>query len=339
LVQRPDVIDSRDATPWRQVSVDRGDIGVRIDRVLLRHLRHLPGASRNRLQQLIAAGAVRVNGHAVKRPAARLGAGDTLSLQLPDRQPRRPPAPERLPLVVLHEDEDLLVVDKPPGQVSHPAFRNSSGTLLNALLAHAAGAWAPALLSRLDKDTSGVILVAKSRAVQSALQRASQRNGIEKDYLAIVYGRPPSKGTIDLALDRDPWDQRRVVVRDRGGVPSVTKFERLKTTKSGPHEAISLLRCRLITGRTHQIRVHLSSRGWPIVGDAVYGRVRHRPGTPVPIARQALHAWRIAFAHPTGGGWVDVTAPLPDDMQRLLDAAALDYSTRAKSNSTVPSAE
>lgn len=321
-MQRAVVSELREGTPWRDVAVDRGDVGIRIDRVLLRHLRHMPGASRNRLQQLIAAGAVRVNGAAVKRPAARLGAGDTLSIQLPERQPRRAPAPERLPLVVLHEDEDLLVVDKPPGQVSHPAFRNSSGTLLNALLAHAAGAWTPALLSRLDKDTSGVILIAKSRAVQSALQRASQRNGIEKDYLAIVYGKPPSKGTIDLALDRDPWDQRRVIVRDRGGVPSVTKFERLKTIKTGPDATISLLRCRLITGRTHQIRVHLSSKGWPIAGDAVYGRVRHRPGVSMPIARQALHASRVAFAHPTSGEWIEVTAPLPEDMQRILALSA-----------------
>ena len=124
--------------------------------------------------------------------------------------------------------------------MSHPAFKNTSGTLLNALLAYAGSAWTPALVSRLDKGTSGILLVAKSGAVQAALQRVSQQNGIEKDYLAIVHGKPPAKGTIDLALDRDPWDRRRVTVRDRGGVPSVTKFERLRTVSSGARDLLSL---------------------------------------------------------------------------------------------------
>ena len=213
----------------------------------------------------------------------------------------------------MFEDDHLLVVNKPAGQVAHPAFRNTSGTLLNALLAHAAERWTPALLSRLDKDTSGLVLVAKSAAVQTALQRLGDRNAIEKDYLAIVQGKPPARGTIDLALDRDPWDHRRVTVRDRGGARSVTQFARLRCIRLSPREEIALLRCRLVTGRMHQIRVHLAAKGWPIEGDAVYGKKSDR------IARQALHAWRLAFVHPHTGDEVEVTADIPADMQRLID--------------------
>jgi 23S rRNA pseudouridine1911/1915/1917 synthase len=322
------------------ISIDRGDVGIRVDRVLLRHLTHVRGASRNRIQRLIAEGGVHLNGQPVTRSSVRVAAGDSLSIDLPDRKPRSRPQAEALPLHILFEDTDLLVVNKPAGQVSHPAFRNTSGTLLNALLAHAGGAWTPALLSRLDKDTSGIVLVAKNAAVQARLQRIAQQNGIEKDYLAIVYGKPPAKGTIDHALDRDPWDHRRVTVRDRGGVPSVTKFERLRSAAIGGGEALSLMRCRLITGRTHQIRVHLSSKGWPIVGDSVYGRRHAGTRETAPIERQALHAWRVAFAQPSTGAWMEVTAPIPADMQALLQSAAMgDYFTRARSSSTVARAE
>jgi 23S rRNA pseudouridine1911/1915/1917 synthase len=192
-------------------------------------------------------------------------------------------------------------------------------------------------VSRLDKDTSGLVLVAKSGATHAALQRISAANGIEKDYLAIVTGKPPSKGTIDLALDRDPWDRRRVTVRDRGGMPSVTKFERLRTAAFDGGNYLSLVSCRLITGRMHQIRVHLAAKGWPIVGDRVYtARITSRP-LSVGIARQALHARRISFIHPSNDTRIDVTAPLSNDMQQLVDLYF--SSTRARSSSTVPSAE
>jgi len=288
--------------------------------VLFRHLTHVRGASRNRIQRLIAEGAVVLNGQTVTRASLRVTAGDSLSIQLPERRPRSKPQPEALPLDILHEDDELLVVNKPAGQVSHPAFKNASGTLLNALLAHASGRWTPALVSRLDKGTSGLVLVAKRADVHASLQRLSQRNGVEKDYLAVVRGKPPARGTIDLALDRDPWDARRVTVRDRGGVPSVTKFERLSTALVGPRDVYSLVRCRLVTGRTHQIRVHLSSKGWPIVGDTVYGRAGELPGTRPLIGRQALHAWRIALVHPTTGAWLEVFAPIPADIHSLLQS-------------------
>ncbi len=313
---------------WQAVAIDRGDVGVRVDRVLLRHLRHLPGASRNRLQRLITAGSVHLNGRPVTRSSSRIAAGDRLAIEMPERQPRAAPIAESLPLEILIEDDDLMIVNKPAGQVSHPAFRNTSGTLLNALLAHAAGAWTPALISRLDKGTSGLVLVAKRRAVQAALQRLSQENGLEKDYVAIVAGRPPARGTIDVALDRDPWDRRRVTVRDRGGVPSVTRFTRLATLTDADGGRLSLLRCRLITGRTHQIRVHLAAKGWPIIGDTVYGRSDAR------MTRQALHAWRLAFDHPSGGRRIEVVADLPADMR-----AVVPYSALASSRSTVASAE
>jgi 23S rRNA pseudouridine1911/1915/1917 synthase len=294
------------------VATDRGDVGIRLDRVLLRHLSHIPGVTRNRLQRLIDRGDVRVNGSIVTRASARIAPSDVIVVTMPPRKPRQAPAAEDLPLEICHEDADLLVVNKPPGQVSHPAIRHSSGTLLNALLAHAGGAWTPGLVSRLDKGTSGLVLVAKRQEMHAALQRLSQDNGVDKFYLAIVKGKPPARGTIDVALDRDPWDTRRVTVRDRGGVPSVTRFERIRTADIDDVTVLSLLRCRLVTGRMHQIRVHLAARGWPIVGDATYG-VKFQG-----IERQALHAWRLAFSHPATGHLIDVTAPLPPDMAALL---------------------
>jgi 23S rRNA pseudouridine1911/1915/1917 synthase len=287
-------------------------VGVRIDRVLLRHLSHIPGVTRNRLQRLIDAGAVTVNGLPVSRPSVRVRPEHAIVVTLPDRKPRTPPLAEDLPLDVRHEDDDLLIVNKPPGQVSHPTHGNASGTLLNALVGYAHEEWTPALVSRLDKGTSGLVLVAKRKAIQAALQRLSNDNEIDKEYLAIVLGKPPARGTIDLALDRDPWDRRRVTVRDHGGVPSVTRFERVRVVSTSPDRWLSLVRCRLITGRTHQIRVHLGAKGWPIVGDTTYG-VKF-----AGMERQALHAWRVAFRHPTTGGPVDVTASPPSDMTTLL---------------------
>jgi 23S rRNA pseudouridine1911/1915/1917 synthase len=276
-------------------------------------LSSLPGISRNRVQRLIDGGAVSVNGCAVTRAAARIGAGDVIAIELPARRVRSAIAAEDLPVDVRYEDDFLLVVNKPPGLVSHPAIRHPSGTMLNALLAYARGHWTPALVSRLDKGTSGLMLVAKSKSTHTLLQRMSGTNAIEKDYLAIVRGKPPRRGTIDLNLDRDPWDTRRVTVRDRGGVPSVTRFERLTCVAVPPDDYLSLVRCRLITGRMHQIRVHLAARGWSIVGDATYG-VRF-----AGIERQALHAWRLAFLHPCTTERVEVLAPPPSDMADLLE--------------------
>lgn len=303
---------------WRTLRLDRGDVGVRVDRVLLRHLRDEKGVSRNRIQHWIDGGGVLLNGAAPARASWRVQAGDELRVRVSAIPIRARPKPEDGPVEVLYEDDDLLAVNKPAGIVVHPSFRNTTGTLMNRLLARARS-WppghSPALLGRLDKLTSGLVLVTKRSAIHAQLQRAMAANRIEKDYLAIVHGKPPLKGTINLALDRDPWDRRRVTVTDRGGQPSVTKYERLATVPG-----YAMVRCRLITGRTHQIRVHLAAKGWPIVGDATYGRIRLKPdttGSDITFPRQALHAWKLSLRHPSTGQLLTIEAPLPDDMHGL----------------------
>jgi 23S rRNA pseudouridine1911/1915/1917 synthase len=334
-----------DQTRWRDVPVDRGDIGLRLDLVLLRHLGHEPGVSRARIQKWITAGRVTVNGAPAPRIAWRVAEGDTLTLDAREIRTRAKPRAEEMPLDVLFEDAHLIALNKPAGVVVHPSYKHTAGTLINALLWHAAR-WpsgdAPALLTRLDKLTSGVLLVAKRREVVVALQREMKAERIQKDYLAVVHGRPvPSRGTIDLALDRDPWDRRKVTVTDRGGQRAVTKYEllgvetgdgeqvvagELETTTRDQHDAgpvvaapYSLLRCRLVTGRMHQIRVHLAHKGWPLVGDAVYGRRDASPAFP----RQALHAWRVSLTHPVTHEPLTVTAPVPPDLRALIDSLGL----------------
>ena len=310
---------------WRTIRLDRGDAGVRLDRVLLRHLRDEKGASRNRIQKWIDGGDVLINGAAPPRAAWRVQAGDDVRVRVASIPQRAKPTAEPLPIEILYEDDELLAVNKAPGMVVHPSFGNTSGTLMNGLLARAqswpAGS-APALLGRLDKLTSGLVIVTKRAAVYTALQRAMAANRIEKDYFAIVNGKPsPPRGTIDLALDRDPWDRRRVTVTDRGGQPSVTKYERLATTN-----AHSTVRCRLITGRTHQIRVHLAAKGWPVVGDASYGSPSIRlkaDSATASFPRQALHAWRLRFKHPRTGKEVSLEAPIPGDMRALAHELGL----------------
>lgn len=315
-----------DQTRWRDVPVDRGDIGLRLDLVLLRHLGHEPGVSRARIQKWITAGRVTVNGAPAPRIAWRVAEGDTLTLDAREIRTRAKPRAEEMPLDVLFEDAHLIALNKPAGVVVHPSYKHTAGTLINALLWHAAR-WpsgdAPALLTRLDKLTSGVLLVAKRREVVVALQREMKAERIQKDYLAVVHGRPvPPRGTIDLALDRDPWDRRKVTVTDRGGQRAVTKYEVLGG-ETGDAEQVaapySLLRCRLVTGRMHQIRVHLAHKGWPLVGDAVYGRRDASPAFP----RQALHAWRVSLTHPVTHEPLTVTAPVPPDLRALIDSLGL----------------
>lgn len=303
---------------WRTIALDRGDQGVRVDLVLLRHLRDEKRVSRNQIQKWIDAGDVIVNGVVPPRAAWRVQAGDILRVRLADVPRREKPRAEEMPIDVLYEDDDLIAVNKPAGIVVHPSYKNTTGTLMNGLLTYATR-WpegsTPGLLGRLDKLTSGLVIVTKRPAIHAALQRAMSARRIDKDYLAIVHGKPaPARGTIDLALDRDPWDRRRITVTDRGGQPSVTRYERLATANG-----YSLVRCRLITGRTHQIRVHLSARKWPIVGDAVYGDTTEHPRFP----RQALHSWRVAFKQPTSGHELVIEAPLPQDMREFATAMGL----------------
>ena len=314
----------------RTVVADRGDAGVRLDRVLRRHLADLDAATRTRVQSWIESGCVTVNGAAVRRVSARAVLGDLVSVVVPDPAPRRAMLAEPAALAILFEDDHLLAIDKPAGVVVHPTFRHPAGTLMNALLWHARGWGAgrrPSIVGRLDKLTSGIVLVAKTREIHAALQRAGRH--FIKDYLAVVYGRVPVRGAIDLRLALAPRDRRHVVASAASGAPSLTEFERLARARA-PRAGLALLRCRLVTGRRHQIRVHLAARGWPIVGDPVYGEPLWRDVEDPRLAaalrafpRQALHAHRVALAHPVTGNELEISAPLPNDLRGLISVAAL----------------
>jgi 23S rRNA pseudouridine1911/1915/1917 synthase len=248
-------------------------------------------------------------------------------------------AAEDVRLQILYEDAHLLALDKPAGVVVHPTYKNAAGTLLNALLWHARD-WPapqrPSLVGRLDKLTSGIVIVAKSAAVHVALQRALASSAGEKDYLAVVYGRVNvARGEIDLRLRTDPHDRRRVIASPSLGAESLTRFERLARV-AAPRAGLTVVRCRLVTGRTHQIRVHLAARGWPIVGDPAYGEPRWSLVADPSLAaalrafpRQALHAWRVAVTHPVTGERLRLEAPLPDDLEQLLSAAGLPSNANA----------
>jgi 23S rRNA pseudouridine1911/1915/1917 synthase len=315
----------------RILIADRGDAGRRLDLVLHRHLTNVERATRTRVQAWIENGQVTVNGTPVCRVAARAALGDVMTVALPDAGPRPAMAAEDVRLDVLYEDDHLLALDKPPGVVVHPTYKHMERTVLNALLWHARG-WPatqrPSLVGRLDKLTSGIVVVAKTAAAHAALQRTSISS--EKDYLAVVYGRVNvAHGQIDLRLGRDPSDRRRVVASATVGAPSLTRFERLARV-AAPRAGLSLLRCRLATGRTHQVRVHLAARGWPLVGDPVYGEPRWSQvidpalaATLVAFGRQALHAWRVVVTHPVSHDRLFLEAPVPLDFEGLLTASGL----------------
>ncbi|HTM04685.1 MAG TPA: RluA family pseudouridine synthase [Vicinamibacterales bacterium] len=222
---------------------------------------------------------------------------------------RRRPQPEEGPLTILYEDAAVLVVSKPAGIVVHPTYRNSSGTLLNAVLWHYRDrpGMQPGILTRLDKDTSGVVVMALTPQLHATMQKDMNAGRVTKEYLAVVNGVPdPPNGRISLPLGRSAEDRRIVVVRD-DGQHCVTDYEILEV-----HDDWTLVRCKLHTGRTHQIRVHLATSGWPILGDRVYGTASER------IARQALHAWRVTLSHPVTRELVSLTAPLPADVAALV---------------------
>ncbi len=295
-----------------QFEADRGDARMRLDQVIVRRVTSVSRLTRSAAQRWIEAGAVQVDGRVMSRPSSRVREGAAISLLLPDTAvPRARPEAEDRALSVLFEDDHLLVLDKPPGMVVHPSYKQLSGTLLNAVLwrVRARTGVRPGILTRLDKDTSGLVVIALSPDVHATMQRNATAGGILKEYLAIVQGTPsPPAGRIQLPLARDPLDRRRVVVAE-GGAGSETGYAVMTALASGR----SVVRCELVTGRTHQIRVHLSARGWPIVGDPLYG-----VADPV-MARQALHAWRITLPHPITGAELRVEAPLPADMQELIE--------------------
>jgi 23S rRNA pseudouridine1911/1915/1917 synthase len=294
--------------------------GRRLDQALVDAF---PELSRARLQSLIRTGHVLLEG-APAKSSARVKGGERVELTLPPPTPTRAEA-EELPLTILFQDRDLLVLDKAPGVVVHPAVGHWRGTLVNALLHHVrdlagvGGALRPGLVHRLDKDTSGCLVVAKTDAALVALQEAFKTRQVEKTYLALVHGHPPLEGRIETPYGRHPRHRQRYTGRLRTGKPAVTVYrtrERL--------QGATLLEVHLLTGRTHQIRVHLAEAGYPLLGDALYGGTRR--GSPAlravqsALGRQALHAWRLAFPHPRTGKRRAFEAPVPADLQATTEA-------------------
>ena len=294
--------------------------GERLDRAIAASL---PELSRSRVQSLLEAGHVQVDGRP-GRPALRLKGGETVEVSVPPPEPAIP-EPEDLPLTVLHEDRDLLVLDKPAGLVVHPAAGHARGTLVNALLHHVSGlsgvggVLRPGIVHRLDKETSGCLVVAKNDAALQALQRAFQERTVEKTYLALVHGQPPDTGRLETLHARHPRDRKRFTGRAKTGKSAVTTWR----VRSRLHGA-ALLEVGLETGRTHQIRVHLSEMGHPLLGDALYGGTRKGDARVKAVqnrlGRQALHAWKLVFPHPRTGKPVRCEAPVPADLRSAVQS-------------------
>lgn len=296
-----------------------GQAGERLDRYLAGAM---PGLSRSQAQRLIEGGRVQVAGRQAKANLA-LKDGDQVSVELPSPVPTSA-QPEDIPVPVLYEDTDLLVVNKPAGMVVHPAAGHSSGTLVNALLHHVddlsgiGGELRPGIVHRLDKGTSGVMVVAKHDAAHESLARQFADREVEKEYVALVWGLVQAGRRIDLPIGRDPNDRQKMSARSRRARSAVTRITRAQHLRG-----VTLCQVAIATGRTHQIRVHLSAIGHPIVGDATYGGVKARvPQDLRPLLRLErpfLHAARLAFTHPTDGRSMSFEAPLPDDLQQVLD--------------------
>jgi len=295
--------------------------GVRLDT----YLRSIYQAvSRGAIQRLIEEGHIRVNGQNTK-PTYSPRAGDVIDVHWPEARPARA-EPEDIPLDVLYEDKDLLVLNKPPGIVVHPAAGNEAHTLVNALLHHCRGQLSgiggvarPGIVHRLDKDTSGCLLVAKTDAAHQALATQFAERAIEKKYLAIVCGEVPrDHGEIRAAIARHPGHRKRMAVRDDGGREAHTGYRTLE--RLGQATLVQIL---LHTGRTHQIRVHFQHLGFPVFGDAVYGKkqtTRVSEWSGFTPGRQLLHSHTVLFAHPVSRKRVQIEAPWPADFQEALEA-------------------
>jgi 23S rRNA pseudouridine1911/1915/1917 synthase len=326
----------RELEEERRLPVPPAAAGQRLDRFLAAAV---PERSRSALARLVREGAVSLGGRP-GRPGELLRGGEVLCLRLPAATPLDlVPAP--IPLTLLHEDEHLAVVDKPAGLVVHPAPGHAEGTLVHALLYHLTGLAGigdrlrPGIVHRLDKDTSGLLLVAKTDAAHRRLSAMIAARTVKREYLALVWGRlPAAAGELRGAIGRDPRQRKRMAVLPAGGRPACTRYWRIDTLPG-----FDYIRLELETGRTHQIRVHLAEFGHPVVGDPLYGGRRGRGDgrsreeqarlrlLKEALARQALHAWRLSFVHPFTGEPQVFTAPLPPDMRAALGLLGCERTT------------
>lgn len=321
-----------------EFETDPTEAGKRLDQVLATRIAEI---SRSRLKALIEAGHVTLSGELVEKANTKLSAGDLVTLDIPPPEAAEP-APEAIPLSILYEDRDLIVIDKPPGLVVHPAPGNWTGTLVNALLHHCGtelsginGVRRPGIVHRLDKDTSGVMVVAKSDAAHRDLAAQFADHGrnraFKRHYTAFAWGAYGSEfATIESDIGRDPRHRQRMAVRPTGTAKAATTHvAREAVYLSGTRAAVSRLACALETGRTHQIRVHLADEGHPILGDDVYGSGFLTKAALLPdraraaleaLGRQALHAVHLAFEHPITGREMGFDAGLPEDLVALENA-------------------
>ncbi len=293
------------------ITVGSQGAGQRLDRYLVGEL---AGLSRSQIKRLILGGRVQVDGRPA-RPSQVVRQGQVVEVELPPAPPPPEPVPEPIPVRVVYQDEDVAVVDKPAGITVHLGAGKTRGTLVNALLA-AVGTLStldplrPGIVHRLDKDTSGLLVVAKNDQAHVALAEQIRRRAVERRYLALLRGEPPWEGIrVEAPIARHPIHRRRMAVRSAGrqAVTDLAVRERFS--------GYTLVEARLHTGRTHQIRVHAQYLGYPVAGDPVYGR-RGELG----LTRQFLHAWRLAFVHPRTGARLEFSAPLPEELERVLDA-------------------
>jgi 23S rRNA pseudouridine1911/1915/1917 synthase len=295
-----------------------GDVGQRLDQFLTAHL---PTLSRSRIQRLIRDGHVQVS-RGRSKPALALDEGVEVQVEIPPASPATP-EPEALPLVVLHDDADLVVIDKPAGMVVHPGAGHARGTLVNALLHHVkglsgiGGTERPGIVHRLDRGTSGLMVIAKHDLSHRELARQFHDREVDKEYVALVWGTVKTGDRFDRPIGRDPRHRQKMSSRARRLRPAVTEILHVE-----PLPGVSLIRVRIGTGRTHQIRVHLSESGHPVVGDALYGGIRkHLPGRLAQLAsleRPFLHAARLGFTHPSTGERLTFDAPLPEDLTVVI---------------------
>lgn len=310
----------------RHVTIPAEAAGERTDRALAAAL---DGLSRARIQALLAQGQVWSDGVTVVDAAKRVKGGQRFDIFLPDPEPAEPVA-QTIPLDIVHEDSALLVLDKPAGLVVHPAPGNPDRTLVNALLAHCGaglsgigGVARPGIVHRLDKDTSGLMVVAKNDLAHAGLSAQFADRSLSRDYLALVRGVPqPRSGRIEGAIGRDPRNRKRMALVRAGGRHAATRYRVLRVFVAAGQPVASLVECALETGRTHQIRVHLTSIGHPLVGDPLYGGPVRGKGPEAALfkgfPRQALHATRLRFRHPVSGEPMQFERPLPADMKALI---------------------